>query len=86
MLFQPFMHGFASQGGMGIGLYTAQKMAVTHKGSLTYLRSDSLGGACFTLTLPLNDDAYSAEDYVSDNSAATTTMTEDAAADIVIKR
>ena len=76
MLFQPFMHGFASQGGMGIGLYTAQKMAVTHKGSLTYLRSDSLGGARFTLTLPLNDDAYSAEDYVSDNSAATTTTTK----------
>ena len=26
MLFLPFMHGFASQGGMGIGLYTAQKL------------------------------------------------------------
>ena len=69
VLFQPFMHGFASQGGMGIGLYTAQKMAVTHKGSLTYQRSDSLGGARFTLTLPLDDSAYSAEDYMSEGSA-----------------
>ena len=68
-LFQPFMHGFASQGGMGIGLYTAHKMAVTHKGSLTYQRSSSLGGACFTLTLPLDDSAYSAEDYMSEGSA-----------------
>ena len=26
-LFKPFMHGYASKGGMGIGLYTAHKMA-----------------------------------------------------------
>ena len=35
-LFQPFMHGNVSQGGMGIGLYTAHRMAELHHGSLTY--------------------------------------------------
>ena len=62
-LFQPFMHGYASQGGMGIGLYTAYKMALTHKGNLTYHRSESLGGSLFTLTLPTDNSLYEANDY-----------------------
>ena len=62
-LFQPFMHGYASQGGMGIGLYTAYKMALTHKGMLTYSRSEALGGAMFTLMLPADTDVYALEDY-----------------------
>ncbi len=46
-LFKPFMHGYASKGGMGIGLYTAHQMAEIHKGSLTYERSLDLGGSRF---------------------------------------
>ena len=30
-MFKPFMHGLASQGGMGIGLYTAHQMAYALK-------------------------------------------------------
>ena len=67
-LFKPFMHGYVSQGGMGIGLYTAHQMAQLHKGSLTYQRTDS--GSLFTLTLPAEDSSYSAEDY-RDKSAIT---------------
>lgn len=62
-LFQPFMHGYASQGGMGIGLYTAYKMALTHKGRLTYHRSESLGGSLFTLSIPSDTSLYEASDY-----------------------
>jgi len=62
-LFMPFMHGFASQGGMGIGLYTSHKMALAHKGDLTYQRSAALGGAQFTLTLPKDADCYAADEY-----------------------
>ena len=62
-LFKPFMHGYASQGGMGIGLYTAYMMAQTHKGTLTYKPSTALGGAKFTLTLPTNEAVYDASDY-----------------------
>ena len=62
VLFQPFMNGLASQGGMGIGLYTAYHMAAIHKGELKYERTDS--GSCFTLTLPADDSLYAAEDYL----------------------
>ena len=62
VLFQPFMNGLASQGGMGIGLYTAYHMATLHKGELTYKRTDN--GSCFTLTLPADDSQYAADDYL----------------------
>ena len=62
VLFQPFMNGLASQGGMGIGLYTAYHMAALHKGELKYERTDS--GSCFTLILPANDSQYAADDYL----------------------
>lgn len=62
-LFQPFMHGYASQGGMGIGLYTSYKMALRHKGSLTYAPSQRLGGSLFKLTIPADDRLYEADDY-----------------------
>ena len=64
-LFQPFMHGYASQGGMGIGLYTAYKMAQTHHGQLEYSRSETLGGSMFVVTIPSDDHQYAAEDYKS---------------------
>ena len=62
-LFKPFMHGYASQGGMGIGLYTAYRMAQTHKGSLTYSRSELLGGSRFAFSFPDDESSYDAEDY-----------------------
>lgn len=62
-LFLPFMHGYASQGGMGIGLFTAHQMAQTHKGSLTYEQSATLGGSLFTLMIPADDSRYEADDY-----------------------
>lgn len=60
-LFHPFMEGEASPGGIGIGLYTSLKMAQTHKGNLTYKRTDN--GSRFTFTLPADGTPYSQEDY-----------------------
>jgi DNA-binding response OmpR family regulator len=62
------MHGYASQGGMGIGLYTAYKMALAHKGSLTYNRSETLGGSMFTLSIPIDKKLYGADEYKSASS------------------
>ena len=62
-LFQPFMHGYASQGGMGIGLYTAYQMAQIHRGHLVYSHSETLGGSMLMLTIPADDHMYEAEDY-----------------------
>lgn len=62
-MFKMFMHGHVSQGGMGIGLYTASKMAEIHKGELKYQKSITLGGASFTLTIPADESVYNANDY-----------------------
>lgn len=63
-LFKPFMHGYASKGGMGIGLYTAHQMTEIHKGSLTYERSLDLGGSRFCLALPNDAGKYQPEDII----------------------
>lgn len=68
-LFKPFMHGYVSQGGMGIGLYTAYQMAQAHKGSLGYERINEEGGSRFTLTLPADDTVYTPEDYLETGKA-----------------
>lgn len=60
-MFSPFMHGYASAGGMGIGLYTAKQMALTHKGTLEYQNTGH--GSVFTLAIPANDSLYDASDY-----------------------
>ncbi len=69
-LFQPFMNGYASSGGMGIGLYTAYRMAALHKGNLTYRRAGESGGSVFTVTLPADASAYSADDYLKVTAVA----------------
>ena len=62
-LFKPFMQGLASQGGMGIGLYTAHEMARVHHGSLEYQDTTSVGGGSrFTLTIPAHTDVYNADE------------------------
>ena len=76
-LFKPFMHGYVSKGGMGIGLYTAQQMATLHKGALTYCRSTSLGGSLFTFTLPIDKNIYDAADFVAAKAIDEKSMDKD---------
>lgn len=64
-LFRPFMHGYVSQGGMGIGLYNARNMAICHHGNLEYHNED---GAVFTITLPDNDSVYTPDEYKTEIS------------------
>jgi len=84
LLFQPFMHGYASQGGMGIGLYTANKMAQAHKGQLTYSASEELGGAKFTFRFPCQTDYYDTSDIKS-LTAISNKVTEKVATEEFIK-
>lgn len=60
-LYEPFMHGYASQGGMGIGLYMAKSMAELHHGSLDYQAVEPHGSR-FTFCLPSHDE-YSNEEH-----------------------
>lgn len=49
-LFQPFMQGNMSKGGMGIGLYTSYRLAAQHKGTLEYKRENNT--TIFSVILP----------------------------------
>lgn len=60
-LYEPFMHGYVSNGGMGIGLYMAHRMAELHHGVLTYERNDG-GTSVFRVVLPLGRSVYSTEE------------------------
>lgn len=81
-LFHPFMHGYVSQGGMGIGLYNAHEMAVRHHGDLQYDNATP-SGSIFTFTLPLDESVYAADEYKS-NLAINSENKDEKDADLVI--
>ncbi len=82
-MYSPFMHGHASAGGMGIGLYTAMQMATTHKGALEYENTGH--GSCFTLAIPSNDSLYEAADYSTAKALDTDDTTEMRRAEEIIR-
>ena len=88
-LFQPFMHGYVSQGGMGIGLYTAHEMALKHHGNLILLDHQEndmqgrLSGAAFDFVLPLDEKVYAADEYRTTQTASEE-KTEEKEAEMVI--
>lgn len=85
-LFRPFMNGYASSGGMGIGLYTAHRMAELHKGELTYRRAGDAGGSVFTVTIPADASAYSPDDYLKPTAVKMASETlPDAVSDEIIR-
>lgn len=60
-LFEPFMHGYASSGGMGIGLYLAREMSRLHHGDLVYRREND--ETVFTMTIPVDEASYHADNH-----------------------
>ena len=77
-LYQPFMHGYVSQGGMGIGLYTAYQSAHLHKGDLKYERISAEGGSRFIVTIPASETCYTSEDYAGETAINSNTQTSSA--------
>lgn len=82
-LFQPFMQGVVSQGGMGIGLYMAHAMAQLHHGSLTYHRQEQ--GSLFIAQIPMADEAYTETEKEGKDLAIQTAPEKDAYEDIVME-
>lgn len=82
-LFKPFMHGYVSQGGMGIGLFTAQKMAQGHKGSLSYHRAGADGGCVFTVEIPMDERAYTQEERAVERAIDTVSINTQETEDLV---
>lgn len=75
-MFKPFMHGLASQGGMGIGLYTARQMAEVHHGTLVYERLTE--GSLFTFTLPARETVYNRDEMKRPTAIAKTEQDHEA--------
>ncbi len=73
LMFKPFMQGYASHGGMGVGLYNAMQMTLLHKGSLTYRRKSTEGGSTFIVSLPADGSPYTESDYKAEPDRATAT-------------
>lgn len=82
-LFHPFMEGEASPGGIGIGLYTAKKMAQAHKGDLTYEQLEN--GSRFSFLIPSDDTEYVPEDYKKDDDTPERQPKEDRKSEPMIK-
>lgn len=80
-LFQPFMHGYASSGGMGIGLYTSHRMAEAHHGALEYKPAENGNGSVFTFTFPADANAYSKEECRKASAVKKTDNEKETAAD-----
>ena len=70
MLFVRFKQINYASDGTGVGLHLTSELAAVHKGSVIYSDSD-LGGACFSVTLPLSDKNYDREDIIHDLPAKT---------------
>lgn len=58
-----------SPGGMGVGLHLTAEMAMVHKGSVLYSDSE-LGGACFSVTVPLSDNNYTPNEIIESQNHA----------------
>jgi signal transduction histidine kinase/ligand-binding sensor domain-containing protein/AraC-like DNA-binding protein/CheY-like chemotaxis protein len=85
VLFEPFMRGKVSTGGMGIGLYNAHAMAKVHHGDLRYEPSEKLCGASFVLTLPANSAAYTSEEQAKPSTFVTTTSEQQRQSEAIIQ-
>ena len=63
LLFVRFAQINQSIGGTGVGLHLTAELAAVHKGKVVYTDSE-LGGACFSVSIPLSDNNYNKEDIV----------------------
>lgn len=68
LLFVRFAQINYSSGGTGIGLHLSAELANVHKGKIDYADSE-LGGACFSVSIPLADSNYDKKDIVQNESA-----------------
>ena len=73
-LFVRFQQINYNQDGTGIGLHLTSEMANIHKGSVTYSDSE-LGGARFSVAVPLSDKNYDKDDIVQTEMKVKNTVT-----------
>ncbi|MFT3751821.1 MAG: two-component regulator propeller domain-containing protein [Paludibacter sp.] len=64
-LFSRFMQTSFSNDSVGIGLHLTHELVNVHKGSIAYKESPQGTGSVFTVTLPTDQSAYKAEDFIA---------------------
>jgi signal transduction histidine kinase/ligand-binding sensor domain-containing protein/DNA-binding response OmpR family regulator len=57
-----------SMGGTGVGLHLTAEMATVHRGKVEYTNSE-LGGACFSVFVPLSEDNYNKDEIAAMQAA-----------------
>ncbi len=66
-LFVRFQQINYTSNGTGVGLHFTSELLKVHKGRIKYIESE-WGGACFEVSIPLSDSAYSQEDIMKDEN------------------
>lgn len=84
MLFVRFKQLNYASGGTGIGLHLTAELVKVHKGIIKYEDSD-LGGACFTVSVPLSDKNYDKEDIINQSTKKMTSTIEFDSPDEIVK-
>lgn len=67
LLFVRFKQINYTSSGIGIGLHLTSELTRVHKGTIAYTESE-WGGACFTVTLPMDAEAYDQRDIVQSST------------------
>jgi signal transduction histidine kinase/FixJ family two-component response regulator len=62
-LFVRFAQIDSSSGGTGVGLHLTAELVAVHKGTVEYTSSE-LGGASFSVSIPLSDENYDKEEII----------------------
>jgi signal transduction histidine kinase/ligand-binding sensor domain-containing protein/CheY-like chemotaxis protein len=83
-LFVRFAQLDSTAGGTGVGLHLTAELATVHKGKAEYAPSE-LGGACFSVFVPLSDENYAREEIIEMQSVPkfTDTITDSKPADAI---
>ncbi|GHT64432.1 hybrid sensor histidine kinase/response regulator [Bacteroidia bacterium] len=72
-LFVRFAQIDSSIGGTGVGLHLTAELAAVHKGKAEYASSE-LGGACFSVSIPMSDSNYGKEEIIETQPKFTGTV------------
>ncbi|WP_320978197.1 two-component regulator propeller domain-containing protein [Bacteroides sp.] len=82
MLFVRFEQIHYASDGTGVGLHLTSELAKVHKGNIAYTDSE-MGGACFSVSIPLSDVNYDKADIIEENSTELSSVAKEITTDLL---
>ena len=76
MLFVRFEQIHYASDGTGVGLHLTSELIKVHKGNIVYMDSE-MGGACFSVSIPLSETNYDETDIIEKLSAESLSVTKE---------